>query len=163
MALLRFFAWYSLALFYIDINAAAERSVMARIYVFGHVTEDIIPRQSQTDSTYVCFTLRERTGKDHVQYYQVWAWSENAQRLIRQKVHKNSVIWLTGTLELVDSTVNRGNQKTKLLKVYLSNWGFVPYVTGKTDTNSISKETELPLPIPASAEVLDGDREALPE
>lgn len=136
---------------------------MAQIYVFGHVTEDIVPKQSQTDSTYVCFTLRERIGKDHVQYYQVWAWSENAQRLIRQKIHKNSVIWLTGTLELVDSTVNRGNQKTKLLKVYLSNWGFVPYVTGKTSTSSISNETELSSPIPASAEILDGDRETLPE
>lgn len=136
---------------------------MAQIYVFGHVVEDILPKQSQKGSTYVCFTLKERTGKDHTQSYQIWAWNENAERLIRHKVHKNSVIWLTGTLELVDSTINQGTQKTKLLKVYLSNWGFAPYGAIKTNTDSITNETESPPSVPASAEVLDGDRDALPE
>ncbi len=91
---------------------------MAQIYVFGHVENDLVPQTSQKGSTYVCFYLKERTGKGRFQSYQVWAWEEDVFRLLNGKVHKGSFIWLTGTQELVDCTADQGKTKTKRLKVY---------------------------------------------
>lgn len=134
---------------------------MAEILVFGHVIQDIVPKQSQKNSTYTCFFLKEQIANKHPLLYQVWAWNEDVERLLRKKVHKNSYIWLTGTLDLVDSTIEHGAKKTMLLKVYLTNWGFVPVPNRQVDAEQ-SKEPEIPV-IPASIDVLDGDRESLPE
>lgn len=135
---------------------------MAQIHVFGHVGNPLVPQQSQSNSTYVCFYLNEQTGKGRNQSYQVWAWNEDVSRLIQKKVQKGSFIWLTGTLELVDCTTNQGKERTKILKVYLTNWGFVPTGlnrhTSVTGSNDLENTVFLP-----SAEVLDGERVSLPE
>ena len=54
---------------------------MAQIFAFGRVENDLAPKKSQKDSTYVCFGFTEQTGKGQFQYYQVWAWA--AGRLYR--------------------------------------------------------------------------------
>ena len=35
----------------------AERSVMAQIFVFGRVMNDLVPKESQSKQSYVCFDL----------------------------------------------------------------------------------------------------------
>ena len=36
---------------------------MAQIFAFGRVENDLAPKKSQKDSTYVCFGFTEQTGK----------------------------------------------------------------------------------------------------
>lgn len=135
---------------------------MAQIYVFGHVGNPLIPQQSQSNSTYVCFYLNEQTGKGRYQSYQVWAWNEDVTRLIQKKVQKGSLIWLTGTQELVDCTTGQGKERAKILKVYLTNWGFVPAGLNRQTAESGFNDLES-TQNPPSAEVLDGERVSLPE
>lgn len=135
---------------------------MAQIHVFGYVENDLVPQTSQKGSTYVCFYLKERTGKGRFQSYQVWAWGEDVSRLLSGKVHKGSLIWLTGTQELVDCTAGQGKTKTKQLKVYLDNWGYVPGRDSQTVPAEPANELNASTSAPAADE-LDGNREALPE
>lgn len=137
---------------------------MAQIFAFGRVEDDLILKRSQRDSTYACFGVTEQTGKGQSQYYQVWAWGDDTSRLARLGVRKGSQIWFTGTLQLTDCTTNHGKDRTKLLKVYLSGFGFVPGRPPKgipTDPPNAPAATALPVQPPM--EVLDGDREPLPE
>ena len=133
---------------------------MAQINVIGYVTEDIVPRKSQNETAYVCFHLKEIIGKGRSQIFQVWSWGNTVNHMLRLNISKGSLIWVTGSLELVDCTVNTGRDKVKMLKVYASNLGFIPkdknsQQTAKTmnaDTNSTSFPIEL-----------DGDRNQLPK
>ena len=137
---------------------------MAQIFVFGFVGNDLEIKKSQSDSSYVCFHLYEQTGKGRTQSYQVWAWGEDVSRLTRLGVKKGSLIWVCGTLHLVDCTTGHGKTKTKLLKLSLANWGYVPSRHSTQQPENVSNETGIfpATPVP-SAEVLDGDRETLPE
>ncbi len=135
---------------------------MAQIHVFGYVMEDPIPKQSQTNNAYVCFPLREYLGKGRWQTYQVWAWGSNVHHMKRLGIKSGSLIWLTGKLELVDCTVNHGKERTKALKVFCNDFGYLPHSkNGKVDTkqsNGIADTQDLPIP-----EEIDGDRMPLPE
>ena len=137
---------------------------MAQIYVLGRVEEDLVVKKSQKDSSYVCFSFKEQTGKGRTQSYQVWAWNEDVSRLVKLGVKKRSLLWLTGTMQLVDCTENHGKVKTKVMKVFLTNWGYLP---GKYPRQNEADAENDPGPIPdppaLPMEVMDGDREALPE
>ncbi len=135
---------------------------MAQITVFGHVAEEPVLKQSQKGNAYVCFSLREHMGKGRWQTYQVWVWGSNAYRITRLGMKSGSLIWITGKLELVDCTVNHGKERTKILKLYCSDFGFLPKRRySKADTmqsTGISDIEDLPVP-----EEIDGDRMPLPE
>lgn len=141
---------------------------MAQIFVFGRVTADPELKESQKGNPYVCFDLAEHIGYGSGQrtlFYQVWAWGDNALRLIRMGVRQGSMLWLTGAQDLVDCTDNSGKVKTKRLKVSMDNCGFLPGWKPKQDGVNMTGEpaaspdmTVLPY-----VEALDGEREALPE
>ena len=137
---------------------------MAQIYVFGRVEEDLVVKTSQKNSPYVCFTFKEQTGKGRTQSYQVWAWNENVSRLVTLGVRKGSLLWLTGTMQLVDCTEEQGKVRTKVMKVFLANWGYLPTKQSASIQADVENETgqlsDSPIP---PAEVMDGDRTALPE
>lgn len=131
---------------------------MAQVFVFGHVTADLTLKKSQSDNPYLCFDLAENIGygkNQRTSFYQVWAWGTDALRLVRFSVKKNSFLWITGSLELVDCTDKSGETKTKRLKVALDNWGFVP-----SGPPSQSNHAETSAPV---MKELDGDRSPLPE
>lgn len=137
---------------------------MAQIYVFGHVEEDLLVKQSQKNSPYVCFSFREQIGKGRTQSYQVWAWNEQVSRLTAMGVKKGSLLWLTGTMHLVDCTEEHGKVKTKVMKVFLTNWGYLP--AKRSILNQMEKENDtgqMPDSQIPPAEVMDRDRTALPE
>lgn len=141
---------------------------MAQVFVFGCVTADLQLKQSQQQTPYVSFDLAEHIGYGSGQrtiYYQVWAWRENALRLIRLKIKKGSMIWLTGSLELVDCTSQSGDVKTKRLKVSLDNCGYMPNWKPKHQDEGLpgGQETAAGFNDFPPLEVLDGEREALPE
>ena len=137
---------------------------MAQIFVLGRVENNLEVKKSQKNSSYVCFYVKEQTGNGQTQSYQVWAWDTDVSRLIRMGVKKGSLVWLTGTLQMVDSTEDHGKIRPKLLKVYLTNWGYVPLWHSRQNHTTASSDSEiLPDMSISSAEVLDGDRESLPE
>lgn len=141
---------------------------MSQIYVIGRVTADLLLQESTNKTPYVRFDIAENIGygeTKRTQYYQVWAWAGNAKHLIKRKVKKGSLIWLTGSLELVPYTKKDGVTKDKLLKVALDNWDYVP-VSKAAGTPIPSKDPVAPLPPSddlSSVERIDGDREALPD
>ena len=136
---------------------------MAQIFAFGRVENDLVPKKSQKDSTYVCFGFTEQIGKGQFQYYQVWAWDDEVSRLVQLGVKKDSQLWITGTQQLVDCTAGHGKEKTKILKVYLSNFGFLPGRSPKESPADFPDDPRTADTAPPPVEVLDGERESLPE
>lgn len=130
---------------------------MAQVFIFGYVEDEIVPKQSQKETTYVSFRLKEYIGKGRTQTYQVWAWEETVKLIQKLGIKKGSHVWATGSLELVDCTVNKGAAKTKMLKVYCSSIGFVPGSKQSAETEKVPE-----IPTTFHVEELDGDREPLP-
>ena len=73
------------------------------------------------------------------------------------EIHKDSRIWVQGFLELVDCTRNGGSEKDKRLKLSLTE----PPRTAQRPARKQSPGAAQP-PLPP-VEVVDGDRERLPE
>lgn len=134
---------------------------MAQVYTFGYVMNDVVPKTSQKNTTYVCFTLKEQLRKGRSQTFQVWAWGDLVTQLTKSGICKGSMIWISGTLELVDFTVNHGQNRTKDMKVYLSSFGHVLGRNSKR-TAEANKYKAINDAHP-SVEELDGDRMPLPE
>lgn len=76
---------------------------MAQIHVIGRITADLELKTSERNNPYVRFDIAENIGSRqnlHTQYFQICAWGEDANRLIRARAKKGSLIWVTGSLEL---------------------------------------------------------------
>lgn len=137
---------------------------MAEVHVFGRVTNDLQLKMSHRQVPYVSFGLVEWIGRrdaGHRQYFEVWAWGTAALSLADADIHKDSRIWVQGFLELVDCTRNGGSEKDKRLKLSLTGWQTKPPRTAQRPARKQSPGAARP-PLPP-AEVVDGDRERLPE
>lgn len=137
---------------------------MAQIHVIGRITADLELKTSERNNPYVRFDIAENIGSRqnlHTQYFQICAWGEDANRLMRARAKKGSLIWVTGSLELEPYTKRDGVTIDKRMKVLLDNWGFIPVGGART-----SKEDHAPerpeTTSPPQAEVIDGDRDSLP-
>lgn len=131
---------------------------MAQTYVIGRVTADLERKISINQHPYVRFDIAENIGgrgHNRTQYFQICAMGGDADRLIRARVKKGSLIWVSGSLELEIFTGKDGSTTDKQLKILLDNWGFVP-VTNKDVLE------QLPSTLTAASAEIDGDREPLP-
>ena len=143
----------------------AERSVMSQIFTIGRVTSDFELQFSTNNTPYVRFSLAETIGfgaNRKTQYLQVWTWSVDAKRLVKNKVKKGSLLWVSGSLELEEYQRNdRTNDKR--LKVLLDNWGFVQ--NSKSDHNAFGQaESDPPLAYDTEQPVeMNGDKDTLPK
>ena len=108
---------------------------MAQIHVFGRVMHDLVPKEGQTKQPYVCFDLMERNGGNQPDFYQVWARGDAVARLMKLKVRKGSMIWLTGSQKLVDVRQKDGTT-VKKLKIWLTDFGFLPGQSSKAKSES---------------------------
>lgn len=136
---------------------------MAQIHVIGRITADLELKYGQSSNPYVRFNLAENIGnKDHarVQYYQVWAWNEDAVKLINSKARKGSLVYISGTLELEVYTKQDGITPDKRMKVSLNNWDFIPVSNCGSSNASPQKQSAYD---PPSIGGIDGDRDPLPE
>ena len=144
---------------------------MSQLFIpAGCVTADLELKTSANNNCYVRFDLVENiwvSGTMQPQYLQVWAWGENAKNLIKSKLKKNSLIWVSGALILEEYKKRDGTTTDKRLKVKLDNWGYI--YTGKPKNGKIDDDmtsgdeavTHNPLDtIPGG--MIDGDRETLP-
>lgn len=137
---------------------------MAQIHVIGRITADLELKYGQSKKPYVRFNLAENIGsKDRawVQYYQVWAWNEDALRLVNSKVKKGSLVCISGSLELEVYAKQDGFPTDKRMKVLLNNWDFIP--TGNRRNTDAPAQFDLASDEPTALGRIDGDRDPLPE
>lgn len=137
---------------------------MAQVNVIGRITADLELRTSEKNNPYVRFDIAENVGSRqnlHTQYFQICAWGEDANRLMRARAKKGSLIWVSGSLELEPYTKRDGVTIDKRMKILLDNWGFVPVGGAKTSKESLAQESPEVLP-QQSYEGIDGDRDTLP-
>lgn len=135
---------------------------MAQIHVIGRITADLDLKYGQSGNPYVRFNLAENLGSKElarVQYYQVWAWNEDAVRLIDSKVRKGSLVRISGILELEVYTKQDGITTDKRMKVSLQSWDFIS--TGSRGSREAAPQQEPTCVSPLCG--IDGDRESLPE
>ncbi len=136
---------------------------MAQIYVIGRITAEPELKTSQKNTPYMRFNLAENIGgkdRTRTQYYQVWAWNEDAERLANAGVKKGSLIFIVGNLELETYTKQDGVTIDKRLRVSLNDWGFIPIGNRANKNAQKSKHTESNNVLPAPS--IDGDKEILP-
>jgi len=143
---------------------------MSQSMTIGRVTADFDLKTSASGNSYVRFNLAENIGygeSSHTQFLQVWAWGENAAHLIKSKVKKGSLIWVSGQLTL-EEYKKRDESTDKRLKVILNSWGYIP--AGRSKNGDAGDEATAygtadpttPYDTPPGGEI-DGDREILPE
>ena len=136
---------------------------MAQIHVIGRITADLELKYGQSKNPYVRFNLAENIGskgRARVQYYQVWAWNEDAIRLVNSKVKKGSLVCISGTLELEIYTKQDGFTTDKRMKVSLNNWDFIP--VGNRRSMEATAQLEFAADPPTALGGIDGDRDPLP-
>ncbi len=140
---------------------------MAQVFIIGRVTADFVLQTSTNMHSYVRFGLAENIGygeASKAQYYQVWAWENDAKHLIKRKVKQGSLIWVSGSLEQEEYTKQDGETKDKRLKVKLDNWDYVAF--GKNNAGKEADPREASAPpkeiIPPDGEI-NGDKETMPD
>ena len=141
---------------------------MAQLYVIGRVTADFdLQTSSKNQTQYTRFGLAERIGHGEsakTQFMQVWAWGENAVRIIKAKVKKGSLIWISGSLELEEFMKTDGVTTDKRLKLFLDRWGYV-----RTGSHKQGETKQNDTPDTAAVqegfycEEINGDRDELPD
>ena len=138
---------------------------MAQVYVIGRVTADLELKTSQNDKPYVRFSFAENIGshdRARTQYYQVWAWGEDAERLVKANVRKGSFLFLAGSLELETYTKQDSLTVDKRLRVSLQDWGFVPVCNSKGRQNPLQNKSSENDTV-HTAPGINGDKDNLPE
>lgn len=87
---------------YIDISAVTGRKEKNGTgNVIGRITADLEPKTSEKNNLYVRFDIAENIGSRqdlHAQYFQICAWGEDADRLIKAHAKKGCLIWVSGML-----------------------------------------------------------------
>ena len=133
---------------------------MAQINVIGYVTQDIVLKQSREGNAYVHFFMKEYLSKSRYQTYQVWIWENMIPKLKRYKIKKGSLIWITGSLELVDCTAWGLQDMHQMLKINCNDLGAIRVNLAEAKpAESMSADSVSP----GSPEELNGDRNQLPE
>lgn len=137
---------------------------MAQVYVIGRITADLELKTSEKKNPYVRFDIAENIGNRqnlHTQYFQVCAWNEDANRLVKARAKKGSLIWVSGSLELEPYTKRDGVTIDKRMKILLDNWGFVP-VGGAKSSKDGQVQNSSEVPPHQEYEGIDGERDTLP-
>lgn len=137
---------------------------MAQVNVIGRITNELELKHGQNGNSYVRFSFAENIGsKDRArtQYYQVWAWDGDAERLVNAGVKKGSLIFIAGKIELETYTKQDGYTVDKRLKILLNDWEFIPFGNGRTNNSLHHKKSSAD--VPSSMATINGDKDTLPE
>lgn len=140
---------------------------MGQLNTIGWVSSELVEGISANQIPFIRFSLAEQVGygsSARTQYYQVWAWSDLMRRLVKAKVRKGSLLWVSGSLEQDEYTKKDGVTRDKRLVLTLTDWNFVPS-TGKhgsrpsqtQDAHQASAANTSPV------DTIDGERNTLPE
>lgn len=140
---------------------------MAQVFIIGCVTADLELQISTNGNSYVRFSLAENIGygeTSKAQYYQVWAWENDAKHLVKRKVKQGSLIWVSGSIELEEYTKQDGKTRDKRLKVKMDNWDYIPLGKHNAKKGMSPQETSAP-PVETNPPVreVNGDKEPMPD
>lgn len=137
---------------------------MAQVNVIGRITNELELKHGQNGNSYVRFSFAENIGsKDRArtQYYQVWAWGEDAERLVNAGVKKGSLIFIAGKIELETYTKQDGLTVDKRLKISLNDWEFIPFGNGRANNSLHHQKSSADAP--PNMATINGDKDTLPE
>ncbi|MFQ7749151.1 MAG: single-stranded DNA-binding protein [Eubacteriales bacterium] len=133
---------------------------MAQIHVFGRVMHDLVPKKARQNNRMSALTLWSETAVTS-RTLSGMGRGDAVARLMKLKVRKGSMIWLTGSQKLVDVRQKDGST-VKKLKVWLTDFGYLPGQTSRAKPECDQNGSDQAETVPAPAEVMDGDREPLP-
>lgn len=92
---------------------------MAQVNVIGRITADLELKTSEKSNPYVRFDIAENIGSRqtlHTQYFQVCAWGEDANRLMKAHAKKGSLSFLYDIAAFSDYARNRKNTVYELFE-----------------------------------------------
>ena len=113
---------------------------MATINVIGRITQDLeLKKGEKTGRTYTNFSLAENEGVGDNQkttFYECTAFDYVAERIIKAKAKKGSLIHVVGKFSKSDFT--RGNGEPGYsLKITVYDWGYIPGTGGQKDSADV--------------------------
>ena len=111
--------------------------MLATISVSGWVKEDFQLMAGKDGLKYVRFDLAVTKGygnKERKEYYECLGFGQTAERLITAGVKGGSLIEVAGDLEIRDYERKDGT-KTKIPKITIYNWGYLPRAKKETANN----------------------------
>lgn len=106
--------------------------------VTGCVTADLEVKYSEKETPYICFNLAVQKGygaNAHTIFLQCWIFGEdNADRILKAKVGKGSMIQISGDTDLVQYKQSHGEgkgQTVSVIKIKVWAWEYIPGVKHK--------------------------------
>jgi len=110
---------------------------MTTVTTIGRITKDLELKTSEKGCTYVNFSLAVNDGfgdKKTVLYFECTVFNADAERLIKAKAQKGSLIQVIGKLGVSEFTRTNGEPGFSLKLTVLA-WNYVPVSNGQKEAN----------------------------
>ena len=116
---------------------------MTTIITTGRITKDFELRKSDGGCIYANFSLAVNEGvgeKQKTLYFECTAFGAEAERLVKAKAKKGSLIQVTGKFGVSDYTHTTTGENRYSLKIVILAWGYIPGAgtNGKKDANGVN-------------------------
>lgn len=115
------------------------------VSLVGRVTKDVELQTSTGGTKYVSFGLAVNKGygeQQHPNFYQCSLFGEAAERIVKAKVKKGSLLNVIGDLDVTDYENRSTGQITTTLKVRVYDWDYIPVGKKNTDGDADSAPSE---------------------
>lgn len=109
--------------------------MFSKATIMGRVTADLELRHSSNNVPFIGFSAVVNKGRQEDQkttFYQCVIFNELAERMIKAKVKKGSLLMITGELEMTEYQSKQGNTVTSP-KITIESWEYVPLSAKTTD------------------------------
>ena len=110
---------------------------MTTITTIGRITKDFELKKSDGGCVYANFSIAVNEGfgdKQKATYFECTAFGREAERLVKAKAKKGSLIQVTGQFGTSEFTRNNGELGYSL-KITVHAWGYIPGTNGQKDAN----------------------------
>jgi len=108
---------------------------MTTITTIGRITKDLELKTSEKGCTYVNFSLAVNDGYNQkAMYYECTVFGVDAERLVKAKAKKGSLLQVTGKFGTSEFTRNNGEPGYSL-KITVLAWSYIPGANGQKDAN----------------------------
>ncbi len=103
--------------------------MFSKATIMGRGTADLELRHSSKNVPFIGFTAVVNKGRQEDQkatFYQCVIFNEAAERMIKAKVKKGSLLMITGELEMTEYQNKQGNNVMSP-KITIESWEYVPF------------------------------------
>lgn len=115
------------------------------VSLIGRVTKDVELQTSTGGTKFVQFGLAVNKGygeQQHPNFYQCSLFGEAAERMVKAKVKKGSLLNVIGDLDVTDYENPTSRQITTTLKVRVYDWDYIPVGKKNTDGDAANAPSE---------------------